>query len=101
MESEYKIENLIKIIIIVLLIAGIFYGLTILITKNKKNTSSSTDNTTNTDIQYTEILLGSLYNQKENEYYVLVETESDYLTLSSIVNTYHKKAEAIKLYISN
>ena len=36
MESEYKIENLIKIIIIVLLIAGIFYGLTILITKNKK-----------------------------------------------------------------
>ncbi len=101
MESEYKIENLIKIIIIVLLIAGIFYGLTILITKNKKNTSSSTGNTTNTDIQYTEILLGSLYNQKENEYYVLVETESDYLTLSSIVNTYHKKAEAIKLYISN
>lgn len=101
MESEYKIENLIKIIIIVLLIAIIFYGLTIIITKNKKNSSDYTDNNTNADIQYTEILLGSLYNQKENEYYVLVETEKDYLTLSSSINTYSKKTEAIKLYTSN
>ena len=34
MENEYKIENLIKMTVIVILIIAIFYGLTIIITKN-------------------------------------------------------------------
>lgn len=100
MENEYKIENLIKIIVIVILIIAIFYGLTIIITKNKKQ-SISDETKENVDIQYDEILIGSIYNQKETEYYVLVELESDYLTLSSSINNYKKKENALKMYTCN
>ena len=97
MEQEYRIENLIKIIIVMVLIVGIFYGLTILITKKQNNL---TDNGTNenVEIKYDEILIGSIYDQKEAEYYVLVELESDYLTLSSVVSNYTSKKDSLKLY---
>lgn len=100
MESEYKIENLIKMIIILILIIMIFYGLTVIITKNQKGPNNE-EIIENPNIQYDEILIGSIYDQKETEYYVLVELESDYLTLSSSVSGYQKKEDALKLYISN
>lgn len=100
MENEYKIGNLIKITVILVLIIAIFYGLTIIITKNKKQELEN-EVPSNTKIQYEEILIGNIYNQKETEYYVLVELESDYLTLSSSVNSYNKKDDALKLYVSN
>lgn len=99
MENEYKIENLIKIILIVIIIIVVFYGLTIIITNG--NNESTQESIESSEIQYEEILIGSIYEQKETEYYVLVELESDYLTLSSAVNSYRKKEDAMKLYICN
>lgn len=100
MENEYKIGNLIKITLILVLIITIFYGLTIIITKNQTKELEN-EVPSNTQIQYEEILIGNIYNQKEDEYYVLVELESDYLTLSSSVNNYNEKEDSLKLYIAD
>ena len=100
MNDEYKIENLIKIIVILLLIVGVFYGLTIIVMNNQKedlNNNIESD----TEIKYDHILIGNIYNQKEQEYYVLVELDSDYLTLNSIVSNYSKKENALKIYTSS
>lgn len=99
MQEEYKIENLIKIIIILILIAGLFYGLTIIIMNNQKEKVNNT--TYDPEIKYDEILIGSIFNQKEEEYYVLAELTSDYLTLSSAVSNYSKKEDTLKIYIAN
>lgn len=99
MNEEYNLASLIKMIIIIVIVVFVFYGLTVIITKNKKTeTDTSTDNV---DIQYDEILVGNIYDQKEEEYYVLVEFNSDYLTLSNTVTTYNAKTDKIKLYISD
>lgn len=100
MNEEYNLVNLIKMIIIIVLVAFVFYGLTILITKNKKNSNQDTTNS-NTNIQYNEILIGNIYDQKEEEYYVLVELSSDYLTLNSIITNYNSKTDKLKLYTSD
>ena len=76
MENEYKIQNLIKMVVILVLIVAIFYGLTIIITKNKQQPENN-ETPGNTEIQYDEILIGDIYNQNENEYYVLVELEEE------------------------
>lgn len=101
MNEEYNLTSLIKMIIIIVLIMITFYGLTILITKKAKNNNDDNKTTTNTEIQYDEILIGNIYDQKEEEYYVLAELSSDYLTLNSIITTYNTKTDKIKLYIAD
>lgn len=94
-KQEYSLEKIIKILFIIILIVLIFYGITILITKYQKNKQDET--TSDVDIQYNEILIGSMYQQKEDEYYVLVELESDYSNLYSKVNNYQQSGKT-KLY---
>lgn len=99
MTEEYNLTSLIKMIFIIILVVAMFYGLTIVITKNKKNTNDLDE--TNTQIQYDEILIGNIYDQREDEYYVLAELTSDYLTLNNLINDYNKKDNKIKLYVSD
>lgn len=99
MENEYKTESFIKMIGIVILICMIFYGLTVLITNNQKEEQLLENE--EIKIQYDEILIGSIYNQKENEYYVLAELSSDYLTLNSSIRNYSSKENSLKIYIAN
>ena len=101
MNEEYNLTNLIKMIIIIILIMVVFYGLTILITKKTNSNTDDNKTTTNTKIQYNEILIGNIYDQKEEEYYVLAELSSDYLTLNSIITTYNEKTDKIKLYTAD
>ena len=76
MENEYKIGNLIKKTVILVLIIAIFYGLTIIITKNK-NQELENEVPSNTKIQYEEILAGSSFNMKDSEYVVVYYDFSD------------------------
>lgn len=70
-----EITNLIKIVLILCAVLLLFYFITELVTnKNKNNTY--TENTTAT-IQYDKILVGQILSQKEKDYYVLVEKETD------------------------
>lgn len=97
-ETEYKMTNLFKLLFIILVIILVFYTLTNFITTKKKNTD---ENENLTEIQYNEILIGSIYNVTSDEHYVLVELESDYLELNNIVSSYSSKEEAIKIYTAN
>lgn len=100
MNEEYNLISLIKMIVVIIIVVFMFYGLTVLITKNKK-TGSQDDINNNTEIQYDEILIGNIYDQKEEEYYVLVELTSDYITLNDILTNYNSKTEKIKLYTAD
>lgn len=96
--TEYKITNLLKLLFIILIIILVFYVLTNFITNRQTNSEESN---IQTEIQYDEILIGSIYSVTSDNHYVLVELESDYLTLNTIVTTYKKKENAIKIYTAN
>jgi len=98
--TSNEVTNLIKIILAVTVIFLIFYGITTLVTKNKKTEQLNTGDVV---IQYDEILLGNLLEQPKSEYYVLVTEEDDQYkdTYSTYLNTYKTKENAIRVYSAN
>lgn len=77
--QDFEVGNLVKIILVILVVFGLFYVLTYYIQKNKKTESNNNDTkNTITTIQYDEILMGEILNQSENEYYVLLVKNEDY-----------------------
>lgn len=97
MNEEYNLASLIKMTVIIIIIIFIFYGLTVIITNNKKEKENQI--TGEVDIQYSEILMGSIYEQNEEEYYVIAELSGDYLTLNNIITNYNSKSDKLKIYI--
>ena len=93
-EDELKIESFIKIVVALLLILAIFAVITIFATKDKKTN-------TETSIQYTKIIAGSILNRSEEDYYVLVEAKDDASISSyeSLINAYTKKEDSKRVYI--
>ena len=78
--QNFEVGNLVKIILVILVVFGLFYVLTYYIQKNKKTESNNNDTkNTITTIQYDEILMGEILNQSENEYYVLLVKNGDYI----------------------
>ena len=77
----------------------IFYGITLLVTEKKAEETPVTEAT----IQYDEILLSSLFEQPNNEYYVLVTKENDdYLGVYSVYTSkYQSKENKLRLYSAN
>ena len=94
MTEEYNLKRIITIMIGILITILIFYGITILVTDKK---SSDTINDTDTEIQTKEILIGSIYNKTESEYYVLVQLSADYSNMYRTVTAY-QEADLNKLY---
>ncbi len=84
MQKNKKIENppiemgnMFKIVLIILIVFGIFYVITYYIKKGNNETYNNQPNTYTT-IQYDEILIGSILNQPEDEYYVLLVSQDLY-----------------------
>ncbi len=76
-----EVGRLIRIIGIIVIIFIIFYMITMITTNDKKAQYPSAESIPSV-IQYDEIILSKLYDQKENEYFVLVKGEEDpYLSL--------------------
>ena len=101
MKQEKYIQNdemvkLIRIFLIIVVVFMLFYALTVTIS-NKKNKPSIENNTVDS-IQYAEILLGTIFNKKENSYYVIAEFKDDEKNYSSYVNEYNKKEDALNIY---
>lgn len=88
--QDFEVGNLVKIILVILVVFGLFYVLTYYIQKNKKTESNNNDTkNTITTIQYDEILMGEILNQSENEYYVLLVKNEDYTkTYKEYINKY-------------
>lgn len=99
-DSSNEITNLIKMILIVTAVFLIFYGITVLVTKNRKNEKAPQ---TEPSIQYDEILLGNLLEQPNEEYYVLVTLEDDqYVSAyTTYMSTYASKKSHLRAYKAN
>lgn len=95
MEETYGIKKIIISLFIVVLVIIVFYGITILVTKNKKN--EEVKPTEDVQIQYDEILAGEIFTQKEDEYYVLAYDNGgqDYI---SKLKSYSSLENSIKAY---
>lgn len=94
-----SISKIIKILVIVLIIFGIFYLLTVYLTNRKE--SSSKRIVSEAIIQYEEILAGSSFNMKSDEYIVIYYDKSNDDLKSNITNyitNYQDKENHLSLY---
>lgn len=102
MEDKYNIKQMIIFILIIVITLGIFYGITILVTKNKKTTTDDTTSTTNEDvsIDYDTILAQNIFNQNEDSYYVLASFNDDenLSTYKDSIDKYKAKENSLKVY---
>lgn len=94
-----ELRKLIYIVIGAALVFTLFYGMTYLINKNRKNETKIVPAT----IQYDEIIIGQLLTRNEDEYYVLITSKDDqYNNLYSYYKiNYETKENSIKIYTSN
>lgn len=95
-EDEMSISKFLKIIIAVLIIFVLFTFITKIITNKEKS-----DETTN--IQYDKILVGSILNRPESDYYVLVISKDDEnaLVYTNLISTYKAKSEHRRIYTAD
>lgn len=70
-----EISKLIKIILIVTAVMVVFYGITVVVTK-KASEVSQEQNSAKTEIQYDNIVIGSML-KIDGSFYVLIEDEDD------------------------
>ena len=104
MGETYSVNNMVKILVILLLIFGIFYGITILLVKNNKQE----DNNPVSVIDSTKITLSQLLNRSEDEYYVIATkaslyesayVETNYIEFyNNYINQYKQEEESLKFY---
>ena len=96
-----ELKKLIIFIVIIIVLFGVFYVISLFIDSEKTET---TDNTTDavTVIQYDEILIGTLLNQNQDSYYVLITSDDNLNDVYSVYKTsYEAKEDAIKMYTAD
>ena len=97
--NDNEVKRIIKCAVLVLAIFAVMYLLTVLILK-KSSTDYIIKEKDSTSIQYSEILAGTSFSKKDNEYLVLFydmsdDTDSTYSDLSS---DYEAKEEHLPIY---
>ena len=103
-DGFYKFVTTVTIILLVLvgcyLLIGVFGTKEIDFGKNKKkdkDTKETTDN--NVNIDNSTITAGQIFNQKEDEYYVVVyDVESELTNLSTFISSYKSSEGALSVY---
>lgn len=97
MKEQYDLKSILKFIIIVVLIACIFYIITILISNKKIETKQSEQKAI---IQYENIIIGRMFDQKNEEYYVFLKDKDDqYINYyETYINNYKQKENSLKIY---
>lgn len=100
--NNYSLKSLLIFVFIITVIIVIFYGITTLITKNK-DISSNNEKTEEAVIQYDEIVVGEIFSQNKDEYYVLAtfKDDSELSNYNSIITEYNEKKNSIKVYSIN
>ena len=100
LKTNDEMLNLIKIILAIVAISLIFYGITTIVTKNNKKDNGLTEEV---NIQYDEILVGTLFEQPNSEYYVLVVKDDDYYysAYTSLLSVYTTKEKSIRVYTAD
>ncbi len=76
--SNQEWVKIVRVLLIVFCFLGIFYLLTVYITNKDDSTGNTQDSSsTETQIQYDEILIGSSFSMNDNEYLVVYYDKSD------------------------
>lgn len=95
-------NNAIKTLIAIVVVFGIFYLVTVLVTSNLKSSySNNDDDNVVTEIQYEKILAGETFSMPDTEYLVFFyDSKADEASLySAIVSSYKEKDTALPIYI--
>lgn len=94
-----EVGTLIKIVLIVAAVILLFLLVTNIINSYKEK---NTDSVTSNEIQYDEILVSNILNQKNSTYYVLVYDAEDlyYDTYKIYIDAYKNKENAMRFYTS-
>lgn len=105
-DTNFKgdILRIIKIVVAVLVFFGLFYLLTVYLVNREDSTSDAKDTTSDPTIQYQEILAGSSFDMKQEEYLVLYYDMSDEKLKSSyteLVSLYEANPEYGFIYTVN
>lgn len=100
-DNDNNAKKIIKCIVIVLVFFAVMYLLTVLILK-KSSTDYITNEKDSTSIQYSEILAGTSFSKKDNEYLVLFynmnDDEDNDNIYSNLVSDYEAKDEHLPIY---
>lgn len=99
-DSGNEMGKFVLMIVIVATLFLIFYGITILLTKEKEKEENTT--TKAPSIQYDTILLGNLLKQSDDKYYVLIGDQDDdnILLYESYLQVYEGLKEHDMVYYS-
>ncbi len=100
---DREVWGKIIIVLIVFVVLGLFYLLTLYITGKENDTDSNTDNNTasTASISYDDIVLGKSFSMSEDEYLVIYYDKSDdevSSTYSELVSNYNGKEDSLKVY---
>ena len=104
-KDSYSIKELLKIILIVVLVFGMFYVITYFVASNKKEDEDLRTDTGVIDSE--KMTLNNLLNRKENEYYVLAtkeynNTKTNFTELyDKYIKDYESKNDKLVLYRVN
>lgn len=94
-QENFNIKKALKVALGVLIIFAIFYGLSILITNKDKATYNVQ---TSEEIQNKEILIGTAFNRKDNEYLVVFYNKKANNAITNAVVEYRLKEEHLPTY---
>lgn len=103
--SNDEMSRLFKIVLIVTAIFVVFYGVTLLVTKQadeKTNNTTNEENPKTTEIQYDNIMIGTMLNHG-GTYYVLIEQADDIRSAeyTSLIDTIKSADDAPTIYKAN
>ncbi len=104
-KDEYSFKKLFTILIVLVLVFTVFYFITTLVAKPKKQSTSNNDTAV---VDSTKITMNQLLNRKENEYYViatkasLYDKKTNYIDIyNKYISDYKKVEESIPVYTIN
>lgn len=93
-----EVTKLVEVILILLVIFAAFYIITYWIKKAETKKDILQEETESAMIQYDEILMGRLFEQKNDEYYVLIIDKEDETNYQTYLSSYKEKENALRFY---
>lgn len=103
-KDNNEVFKIIKTLVIVLVVLGIFYLLTVYITSKKEDKYVKEETTGSADIGYQEILAGSSFSIDDNEYIVVYYDMSDdklKSDITTLISSYESNKDHLPIYTVN
>lgn len=94
-KENFDMKKAVKMLVIIFVILALFYGLSLLLTKSS---STKVEKKGSAEIQNREILLGSSFNRKDNEYLVVFYNKKANASLTEAIVNYRTKDKHLPTY---